>query len=173
MGNRKNVIDLNSRRRAKTGKSHDIAIVESAPVLDMVERRQAALQEERRSVRRTILTEFIGAYLIIPGSGLKKVALYDISERGLSFDLEFEVGKLSLDEEVAMRVYLSQFTYFPFSIKISNVREIPSEGVNRYGANFEKDTVNEEALEHFVKFIECVSVDLHRDSGDFQKSFKK
>lgn len=173
MGNRNNVIDLNSRRSNKGSKAKDLSISKSAPILDMVERRQAALQEERRAVRRTILTEFIGAFVILPGHGLKKVALYDISEKGLSFDLEFELGQLRVDEEIAMRVYLSQFTYFPFSVKISNVRDIPDEGVTRHGSNFVKGTVNEDALEHFVKFIETVSVDLHRDSGDFQKHFKK
>src|SRR5689334_18313380 len=115
MGNRNNVIDLNSRRPEKAKKSKDLSVRRAAPILDMVERRQAALQEERREVRRTILTEFIGAFLIIPGHGLKKVSLYDISEKGLAFDMEFELGQLRLGEEVAMRVYLNQFTFFPFS----------------------------------------------------------
>ncbi len=173
MGNRNNVINLNSRRPENSSKAKDLSIGRSAPIIDMVERRQAALQEERRAVRRTILTEFIGAFIIIPGTGLKKVALYDISEKGLSFDIEFEAGQMRIDEEIAMRVYLSQFTYFPFDVKITNVRDIPEEGITRHGANFVKGTVNEDALEHFVKFIETVSVDLHRDSGDFQKNFKK
>ena len=172
MSNKNNVIDLNTRRREKSepGQAH---IKDAAVVLDMTERRQAALQEERRTVRRTILTEFIGAFVVIPGYGLKKVALYDISEKGLSFDLEFELGKLNLGEEVGMRVYLSQFTYFPFACNVTNVREVPEEGVSRHGVNFVSDTVNEEALMHFVKFIELVSVDLHRDSGDLQKRFQR
>lgn len=172
MGNRNNVIDLNARRAAKDEKQTRTAS-SAATVLDMTERRQAALQEERRTVRRTILTEFIGAFVVIPNFGLKKVALYDISENGLAFDLDFELGQLKHGEEIAMRVYLSQFTYFPFTVKISNIREIPEEGVTRHGAVFEKETVNEEALYHFIKFIECVSVDLHRDSGDFHRRTQK
>lgn len=174
MGNRNNVIDLNSRRLSQANKEKELSIRQGrAPVLDMVERRQAALQEERRAVRRTILTEFIGAFAVIPGFGLKKVSLYDISGKGLGFDLDFEMGQLRVGELVAMRVYLSQFTYFPFTVRITNVREVPEEGITRHGANFEKDTVNLDALEHFVKFIELVSVDLHRDNGDLQKNFKK
>lgn len=173
MSSRNNVIDLNSRRPEKGSKKVDLSPGKVAPVVDMTERRQAAIQEERRSVRRTILTEFIGAFVVIPGFGLKKVSLYDISENGLAFDLEFEMGKLKTGEEMAMRVYLSQYTYFPFTVTITNVREVPEEGVSRHGANFDKNTVNEDALFHFVKFIEHVSVDLHKDSGDIQKRFQR
>ena len=173
MGNRNNVIDFNARKTGKEARKTDLKVTKPAQILDMTERRQIALQEERRAVRRTILTEFIGAFVVLPGHGLKKVSLYDISEKGVSFDLEFELGQLRVGEEVAMRVYLSQFTYFPFSASVTNVREVPDEGIVRHGANFVKETVNEEALHHFVRFIESVSVDLHRDNGDFQKHYRR
>ena len=173
MGNRNNVIDLNLKRSKQEDKSDKLSPRAKGSLLDMTERRQAALQNERRQVRRTILSEFVGAFVLVPGFGLKKVSLYDISDRGLSFDMEFEIGGLRVGEEIAMRLYLSQFTYFPFVITVTNVREEPEEGVIRHGGNFVKDTINDKALGHFVKFIENVSLDLKRDNGDLQKKYQK
>lgn len=175
MGNRNNVIDIKTRRSTHNEKQDKLTpkAVASAAVLDLTERRQAALQDERRAVRRTILTEFVGAFVLIPGYGLKKIALYDVSDKGLSFDLDFEMGQLKSGEEVAMRLYLSQFTYFPFVVTITNVREVPEEGVIRHGGNFVKETINDKALFHFVKFIENVSLELKRDNGDLQKKYQK
>ena len=137
-----------------------------AHLIDMTERRQKMLSEERRRVKRTILTEFISAYVVIPTQGLQNVSLYDISKHGLSFDLELDSGSFKIHEEVAMRVYLNHQTYFPFVVKVANLRQVPPEGVNRVGVNFIKDTVNDEALQHFVRFIETVSASLRNDSGD-------
>lgn len=171
MSNRSNIIDLNSKRKKETQPDADrFEVGTGGQIMDMTERRQAALQNERRTVRRTILTEFVGVYCVVPGHGLKKVSLYDISENGLSFDMDFELGGLRMGEEIAMRIYLSQFTFFPFVATVTNVREVPDEGVIRHGGTFLKDTINDKALFHFVKFIENVSLDLRRDSGDLQKN---
>jgi len=172
MNKANNVIDLKTRQpiKAKREVSPTTAASPSAPILDMTERRNEILVEERRQVRRTILSEFIGAFLVVPKKGLYRVSLYDISENGLAFDLDLEVGKLALGEEVAMRVYLNQQTYFPFVVKISNAREVLEEGAWRHGANFVKGTVNDVALHHFVKFIETVSAALVTDHGDVMVS---
>jgi hypothetical protein len=99
-----------------------------------------------------------------------RVALYDISENGLSFDIDASVGPLKEGEEIAMRVYMNQSTYFPFVTKVRNVRSIPDEAVFRHGVNFVKGTINDVALHHFVKFIENVSASLRRDGGDVMVS---
>ncbi len=142
----------------------------NTPVLDMTEARQAILNRERREVKRTILTEFIGAFAVLPERGLLKVSLYDISEKGMSFDIEMSQGGFEEGEEVAMRVYLNHKTYFPFILKITNSRTFVAEGVVRHGANFIMGTVNDVALHHFVKFIETVSASLKTDDGDVQVS---
>ena len=160
-----NVIDITIRRQKQTEGEKSIPVVNHG-ITDMTERRMEALKEERREARRTILTEFIGAYVVIPGKGLKKVALFDISEKGLAFDIGFECGGLVPGEELAMRVYLSQHTYFPFLVKINNKRSIPEEGICRQGVSFVQDSLNEESLFYFVKFIETISVNLRRDNGD-------
>jgi hypothetical protein len=170
-----NVIDLRGRlnRNAKTnqttkgGKNK----TPSAPVLDMTERREAIIQDERRNVRRTILTGFIGAYVVVPShkgatGGLLRVEIYDISENGIAFDVPEEFGHFKKGEELAMRVYLSQDTYFPFTATVQNQRQLEGDGSHRHGANFVKGTLNDEALFHFVKFIETVSASLQKDRGD-------
>ncbi len=171
MNKSNNVIDLKSRLQAKAGteskKKNNSA---AAPVVDMTERRNEILSSERRTVRRTILSEFVGACIVVPQKGLQKVALYDISENGLAFDMDPELGQFTNGEEVAMRVYLNHQTYFPFILKVANVRFINDEGVHRHGANFIKGSVNDEALHHFVKFIETVSASLHTDHGDVMVS---
>ncbi len=169
-----NVIDLKTRKplkpmagKAAPGTDRNGG---TAPVVDMTERRNEMIVQERREVKRTILSEFIGAYLIVPLKGLVRVAIYDISENGVAFDIDLEAGKLNAGEEVAMRVYLNQHTYFPFVVKVANVREIPEEVCWRHGANFMKGTVNDVALHHFVKFIETVSASLETDHGDVMVS---
>lgn len=176
MSDQNKVIDLTERRRqqlkqkSQPERSSSTALKGNGELVDMTARRQDILNEERREVRRTILTEFVGATVVIPEVGLMKVAIYDISDDGLAFDMEFDEGQFSVGEEVAMRVYLNQHTYFPFVVKIQNVREELEEGVYRHGTHFVKGTVNTQALFHFTQFIETVSASLVRDNGDVMVS---
>lgn len=137
-----------------------------AELLDMTARREASISEDRRKVRRTILTEFISVHTVVPNFGLLKVALYNINPKGLAFELEPARGSFQLGEEVAMRVYLNSQTYFPFIVKVKHITEIPDEGVVRHGCEFVMGTINDVALQHFVGFIENVSAGLRHDSGD-------
>ena len=105
-------------------------------VLDMTEKRQEIINSERRRVRRTILAEFLGAFVVVPNQGLLKVTLYDISETGLAFDIDALAGHFKKDEEVAFRVYMNQSTYFPFTVKVNNIRLQTDEQVYRHGAKF-------------------------------------
>jgi hypothetical protein len=175
MNKSNNVIDLKTRKPVtpKAGKTSSLdPLNHGVPgqVVDMTARRNEVLNQERRKVKRTILSEFIGAFLVVPQKGLCKVALHDISENGLAFEIEVEKGQFTVGEEVAFRVYMNQQTYFPFVVKISNMREDKEEGVYRHGANFVKGTVNDEALFHFVRFIETVSASLQTDHGDVMVS---
>jgi len=159
------VLDITPRLRAQDSLENNKNSIK-AEILDITEARQEILSRDRRNVKRTILTEFVGAFVVLPEQGLMKVALYDISEGGLAFDLDMTEGSFQAGEEVAMRVYLNHSTYFPFTIKVTNGRVIEDEGVARHGANFVKGTMNDVALHHFVKFIENVSASLKTDSGD-------
>lgn len=139
---------------------------EKASVVDIGLKRQEMIQEERRSVRRTILTEFIGVHAIVPGAGLQKCALHDISVNGIAFDLAKKQGHFKAGEGVALRVYLNHKTYFSFLVNVRSSRYVKEEGVYRHGASVQKGSVNQEALNHFIKFIECVSASLKTDHGD-------
>lgn len=158
------VIDITSR--VKSQNSSEKAKKTEAPVVDMTVAREEMLSKDRREVKRTILTEFIGAYVVLPERGLMKVTLYDISENGIAFDLELQEGVFLEGEEVAFRVYLNHTTYFPFTVSVMNSRRLDDESVTRHGAQFVKGTVNDVALHHFVKFIENISAGLLRDGGD-------
>ncbi|MBY0383776.1 PilZ domain-containing protein [bacterium] len=161
-----NVIDLQKHRNKKEKKTKSKVPQDMASITDITEMRQEIIAEERRGVKRTLLTEFIGLHLIVPNRGLTKCVLYDISENGLAFEMPTEYGQFKVGEMVALRVYLNHQTYFPFVVKINNVRYIDEEGVYRFGGAFQKETINEIALFHFSKFIENVSAYLKTDHGD-------
>jgi len=158
------ILDITSRLRSENSLGNTQA--EGAEVHDIVETRQEMISRERREVKRTILTEFIGAFVILPERGLLRASLYDISDNGMAFDLDLMDGGFKGGEEVAMRVYLNHSTYFPFTVRVTHGRKMEEEGVIRHGANFVKGSLNDVALHHFVKFIENVSANLKTDSGD-------
>jgi hypothetical protein len=162
------VIDITSQ--LKRPSDHSKLEVRVTEVVDMAKRREEILDSERRKVKRTILTEFIGSFIVVPQKGLHKVSIYDISDSGIAFDLPEEIGQLIKNEEVAMRVYMNKQTYFPFVVTVSNCRFIEEEGVYRHGASFLKGTINDVALHHFVKFIENISASLRQDNGDVMVS---
>ena len=166
------VLEFKSRvsSRNQTGNVDFSEDLSKGGVVDFTEARQALLNQDRRQVKRTILTEFVGAFVVVPEKGLLKVNLYDISETGIAFDLLQTEGTFAPDEEVAMRVYLNHTTYFPFSVAITHARMIEEEGVIRHGANFMKGSLNDIALHHFIKFIENVSASLRKDTGDIMVS---
>ncbi len=164
MDSSRKVIDFLSRKNNAKSKTESSG--SDAPVLDLVERREAILSQERRKVKRTILSEFVGAYVVLPKLGLQKCLIYDISDNGIAVDLEIDSGRFNEGENIAVRVYLNQKTYFPFTVQVQNVRTIDDEAVHRHGCSFVKGAVNEEALFHFVRFIETVSASLATDKGD-------
>ena len=163
------IIDITKRLKSRNH-SEKSKKGKPAEVVDMIEAREAIINSERRVVKRTILNEFIGAFVILPEKGLLKVALYDISEKGISFNIEGAHSYFRQNQEVAMRVYLNHKTFFPFVVKLRNQRFIADEGVTRVGTDFAADSINNMALHHFVKFIENVSATLKTDSGDIQVS---
>lgn len=157
------VIDLTSRLKnlAPTPK-----VKEDGNLVNYDEQKQKILIHEKRQIKRTILTEFVSAMVVVPDKGLLKVAIYDISEQGVSFDVEFDQGSFKVDEEVSMRVYLNQKTYFPITVQVKHITEENIEGVTRHGAVFLRQVATDAALQYFVKFIEEVSQGLKKDNGD-------
>lgn len=157
------VIDLTARLKTIATKTKN---TKNAPVVDYSEQKKQILFQERREIKRTILTEFVSAMVVVPQKGLLKVAVYDISDKGISFDVESDQGAFKSDEIVSMRVYLNQKTYFPITVQVKHVKEDTSEGVFRHGSVFLKNAATDAALQYFVKFIESVSQGLKKDEGD-------
>lgn len=179
MSSSDNVIDLQKHRAKRQeqadSKAEDFigrfsSLEPSSEIVDITEVRQEIIDEEKRGVKRTILTEFIALHVVVPTQGLVKCVLYDISEGGLAFELPEHMGAMRGGEKVAMRVYLNHKTYFPFVVRVNHVQPIDDEGVYRHGCSFEKETINETSLFHFAKFIETISTFLKTDHGDVMVS---
>ncbi|MGE0634426.1 MAG: PilZ domain-containing protein, partial [Pseudobdellovibrionaceae bacterium] len=121
------LIDITARLKQKANESENVKKTSSlknqkaakAPVFDLEEPRLKKKEEERREVKRTILSEFISAFVVLPEKGLKKVAIYDISDSGVSFDVPMEDGAFAKGEEIALRIYLNQLTYYPFIVRVA------------------------------------------------------
>ena len=124
------------------------------------------LFHERRKIKRTILSEFVSAMVVLPEKGLMKVAIFDISDQGISFDLEMDQGAFKIDEEISMRVYLNHKTYFPIVVQVKHATVEASEAIVRHGTVFLRQSENDAALQYFVRFIESVSLGLKKDDGD-------
>ncbi len=149
----------------KVQKSSKIKGPKVTPI-NLSEKRAEILEAERRQVKRTILTEFLGSHCIVPDQGLVRVWLHDVSESGISFDMENKFGKFTIGESVTLRVYFNHVTYFPFEVAIRRVETVVEEGVFRHGCALKADSMNREALFHFMKFIENVATTLRSDQGD-------
>ena len=157
------VIELSSRIKAI---SVEPVQRSGADVVSYQEQKQKMLFRDRRQIKRTILSEFVSSMVVLPEKGLMKVAIYDISEQGISFDLELDQGSFKLDEEICMRVYLNHKTYFPIAVQVKHVTTEQTEGVVRHGTVFLRHSENDAALQYFIKFIETVTLGLKKDNGD-------
>ncbi len=158
------IIDLVPRLKTV---NHDVTnSFQSAEVVNLEDKKQTILFHERRQVKRTILTELISSMVVLPEKGLMKVSIHDISEEGVSFEIDSSYGQFKLGEEISLRVYLNQKAYFPIQVNVKHVTHDPVEGVVRHGTVYMKNEENNVALQHFVKFVESASMGLKNDSGD-------
>ena len=161
-----NLIDITDRLKQRKESSTNEGEMSSESVVDIVQRREEQMTEDRRQVKRTMLTEFISLHTVIPGYGLLKVLLRDITDRGLAFELEEARGHFNSGDEVEMRIYLNHQTYFKIEAKIAHVTHLADEGLYKHGCEFIKDSINNDALMHFIRFLESVTASLKKDKGD-------
>ncbi len=166
------LIDLTSRLKTVAATDGGFSLsFEKAEILNYAEQKKKMLFHERRQVKRTVLTEFVSAMVVLPEKGLMKVDLYDISEEGISFDVEAAQGHFKIDEEISIRIYLNRKTYFPMTLQVKHITDEPSEGVVRHGTVFMRsasaDASSDAALQYFIRFIETAGAQLRKDEGDF------
>ena len=152
-------------KRAQKGRKSRIQ-GQAQGVIDFKKEKSYHVAQERRRARRTVLSRFIGTYLVIPERGLGKVDFYDISQEGLAFDALIDYGQFKEGERVHLRVYLSKDQYFSFDIEIRHVRLNPENACYRYGAIFANHAEKKDILLHFVRFVEEFSQHMQRDYGD-------
>ena len=172
METKNNVIDFASFKRSAPYRTNQQDGEEftgvTGQIIALEEHKIEAVGSERRGVRRTMLSEFVGAFIVVPEVGLQEVCLYDISDGGVAFDLEIKYGQFKIGEEIAARFYLSQNNYFTFNVHISNVRMLEDEGVFRHGTRIVRENHNFEAIDYFIKFVEAVSSIVKIDKGDLR-----
>lgn len=141
-------------------------------VLSLTERRQKELRQERRQVKRSLLKDFIRLQSVVPQKGLLEVFLQDISIEGVAFDTDEERGHFRKGERVALRMYITQDIYFPFTVCIRYIKSVAmgKQRVFRHGASYVKSHLNKESLIYFAKFIESATTVLRKDTGDLMVS---
>jgi hypothetical protein len=94
--------------------------------------------ERRRGKRRPILESF-SLFIVVPRKGVHRLAVRDLSEVGMGFDLDTE-GESATDfplkagDPVEVRFYLNQSLFLPLTLEIARVEE--KGGVRRVGAAF-------------------------------------
>lgn len=167
------LIDLTARLKAVAMDRHGYTALtqnEESEVVNYAEKKKRMLFHERRQAKRTILTEFVSAMVVLPEKGLFKVDLYDISEEGISFDVEVSQGQFKIDEVLSIRIYLNHKTYFPMNLQVKHVTHEPTEGVVRHGTVFLRgrllDSSSDAALQYLIRFIETAGAQLRKDDGD-------
>lgn len=167
------LIDLTSRLKTvatERSQYNGFSTGEVSEVVNYAEQKRRLLFHERRQAKRTILTEFVSAMVVLPEKGLMKVDLYDISDEGISFDVDATQGQFKIDEEISIRVYLNHKTYFPMTVQVKHVTHEPIEGVIRHGTVFlrgaQLESSTDAALQYLIRFIETAGAQLRKDEGD-------
>lgn len=161
-----NVIDI-TKRLKKRKKATVTTSKTKAQILSIVERRGQKKDDERRNVTRTVLSQFIGVFAVLKSGIMQPVSIFDISTKGLSFDMVQDMGAFNVGETVTLRIYMSHDTYFSFAVTVANHRIIENAGVERHGAMFKKNQDQSgEALYHFVRFLENVAGVARKDKGE-------
>lgn len=112
--------------------------------------------ERRRAVRRPVLSTF-SLFVVVPRKGAHRLALHDISERGIGFDLDTE-GESPEDFPVAsgdrleVEFYLNPSLHIPLAVKVARV-ELRGQ-VRRLGADFEERSGR--AYQAFASFLQVL-----------------
>lgn len=165
------VIDITARLKQSITENNSIKTDGSAPQVIQIDQFKNSfkptLVHERRQVQRTLLSEMISGCLVLPEKGLFKVALYDISKQGLSFELDPQMGAFKVGEELALRVYVNTKTYFPLMVRVKHATFDTQENIVRHGVDYLQGAQSDVALQHFINFVISVSEGLKVDQGDY------
>ncbi len=164
-------IDFRSKNR-KTASGSVKTNVDRDNVIDIKTHRKEKKMKERRRNKRIILTEYFSAYVQVPTKGLQEVTLYDISKKGIAFNIAQENGCFNPKEIINIRIYLNGYTYYRFTTKVSHIQHLTDEGVYRVGAEFLINKWNRYPLNSFVEFVKSMNSEIKIDVGDMVINYR-
>ena len=139
-------------------------------VVDFNEARVQKMEEKRRKTERIFFKHLLGVYCVSGNTQMRPIELIEVSEEGCSFQVPFDAKNPwpTDDGEIPLRLYFSQDTYIPISIKIQNARASIEDGARymRYGCKVDQTFSSYPAYSQFVKFLKLYSEHAHKDKGD-------
>jgi hypothetical protein len=151
----------------RTGEPNESA---SKQVVNFSEIRAQKMDEKRRKTERIFFKHLLGVYSVTADKQMRPIEIIDVSEEGCSFQVPFEPSNPWPTElgEMPVRLYFSQDTYIPVTLKIQNSTHGIENGTRymRFGCKVDQDTQTYVAYQQFVKFLKLYSEHAHRDMGD-------
>jgi hypothetical protein len=126
--------------------------------------------DRRQAQRRPVLNTF-SVFVVVPKKGLHRLAVHDISENGMGFDLDLagefpQEYPAKVGDSVEFRFYLNQSLFIPLVIQIARVEE-QAEGYRRIGAEFKeahKKTQSYKAFLSLLTFLDTIVDELKIDT---------
>lgn len=115
--------------------------------------------ERRRARRRSVMGTF-SLFAVIPKKGVHRLAIQDISDLGMAFDLDVE-GESPTDfplekgETISLRFYLNQSLFLPLDVRIARLEETP-QGRRAGGEFVQTDGKGYKAFLSFLKLMDEV-----------------
>ena len=115
--------------------------------------------ERRRAVRRPVLETF-SLFVVLPKKGHLRLPIHDVSDLGLSFDLDTEgeapeLFPIALGEKFDIHFYLNQRLYLPLAVTVRRVEEkgtVRSVGVEL----LDKITNEYKAFQSFLHMFDAI-----------------
>lgn len=136
-------------------------------VVDFNQIREKKLEEKRRKNERVFFRQLLGMYCVTGNNELKAIDLVDVSEDGCSFQVPHDqvMPWPRNDDPITIRLYFSQETYLPITVKIRHSRECIEEGRRhlRYGCSLEPGIASHETYRQFVRFLKLLAENAHKD----------
>jgi hypothetical protein len=116
--------------------------------------------KERRRARRRPVLETFSLFVVIPKKGIHRLAIHDVSDLGIGFDLDTEGESpadfpLTSGNSLDLRLYLNQSLYLPLTVEVVRIEDRNT--VRRVGAEFaQRDSGNYKGFLAFLTMLDSV-----------------
>lgn len=147
-------------------------------LLDFNKKREAAIEQKRRSFERILFQNFLGAYSVIDQAGsVYPIELVDISKEGCLFQIPWDVKSgtpYQAGHELSLRIYFTKDSYIPTTVAVKHSSETVAQNGNtymQYGCTFDKSLPSFEALQSFIDFLYKFAEHSAIDRGDSRVYF--